>query len=239
MCCRIDLIHLFSQQWFPKATTTTSWKSISREASAWTTRKPAPSSCPSACLWTTTLQRPWETSGCRSNPSPLPVRPRHPAAQVLLIHQPTATAPASPTKRLPEACRQCPAIGLAIKKWETLPFLEKKNGLYVVKHFTVWSSARRAVEQVLIFACEMWELWEARWPQTFAASQWYSDECSQIQHSLVVFKFCFLLVVCCLYRDISETFDCWLFYSQSTVFLYLYSNDWVPFSLNNCCIFCW
>lgn len=137
----------------------------------------------------------------------------------------------------------------------------KENGLYAVKHFTVWSSACWAVEQVLIFACKMWGLWEERGPQTFAALQWYSDECSQKSTQPCCFKIlfpaccynlschCWLLAMCSAKEKkkkicqiilyISETFDCWLFYCQSTVVLYLYSDERVPFSLNNCCIFCW
>lgn len=167
--CRIDLIRpFFFQQWFPKATTTTSWKSTSREASGWTTRKPVPSSCPSVCPWMTILQRPWETSGCRSNPSPLPVRPRLQAAQVLLIHRPTATARASPTKRLPEACRQFPAIGLSTENQEMLP-VWGEYGLYNVKTFH-WVQLR--LGKGTIACMSQGELWNAGVPQDFAGPNW-------------------------------------------------------------------
>lgn len=193
--CRIDLIRpFFFQQWFPKATTTTSWKSTSREASGWTTRKPVPSSCPSVCPWMTILQRPWETSGCRSNPSPLPVRPRLQAAQVLLIPRLTATARASPTKRLPEACRQFPAIGLSTENQEMLP-VWGEYGLYNVKTFhwvqlRLWK--RYHSLHVTGWAMKCRSASDLRRPKL--ESHWCSEECSENTPSVVVSHFCLSLV---------------------------------------------
>lgn len=99
-------------QWFLNAPTTTWWRSTSREAWDWTTRRLALSS-PSASLSTTTLRRLWGTSGCRLNPNPPPVLPHPPAARVL--HTPRRTARISPTRKPPAAHRQTAATGLSIK----------------------------------------------------------------------------------------------------------------------------
>lgn len=101
-------------QWFPNATMTMWWRSTSREAWDWTTRRLAPSS-PSASLLTTTLLRLWVTSGCRLNPNPPPVLPHLPAARVLHTPQHTATVKTSATRNPPAAHHQTAATGLSIK----------------------------------------------------------------------------------------------------------------------------
>lgn len=105
----------FVLQWFPKAIMIMSLRSISRGAWVLTTRKPSPSSSPSACLSTTTSPRLWETSGYRLNASLPPVPPHPPAVQVSLTPPPTATAQICATKSPPAARCYRPATGLSIK----------------------------------------------------------------------------------------------------------------------------
>lgn len=135
----------FLLQRFLNVTMTTWLRSTSREALEWTTRKPAPSSSRSASLSTTTSLRPWETSGCRLNPSPPPVLPHLPAAQVLLTPPPTAKAQISLTKSPPADCQQLPAIGLSIKAGRNL--IWEDSGVCDFKHFTVCRSACWAMEK--------------------------------------------------------------------------------------------
>lgn len=132
-------------QQFLNVTMTTWLRSTSREASEWTTRKPAPSSSLSASLSMTTSQRPWETSGCRLNPSPPPVLPHLPAAQVLLTPPPTAKAQISLTKSPPADCQRLPAIGLSIKAGRNL--IWEDSGVCDFKHFTACRSACWAMEK--------------------------------------------------------------------------------------------
>lgn len=88
------------------------WRSTSRGAWDWTTRRLAPSS-PSASLSTTILLRLWVTSGCRFNPNPPPVPPHLPAA--LVLHIPQHTVKISATRNPPAAHHQTAATGLSIK----------------------------------------------------------------------------------------------------------------------------
>lgn len=108
--CHLPLVF----QWFLNATMTTWWRSTSRGAWDWTTRRLAPSS-PSASLLMTTLLRLWVTSGSRSNPNHPPVLQHLPAARVSHTPQHTATAKVSPTRKPPAGRHQTAATGLSIK----------------------------------------------------------------------------------------------------------------------------
>lgn len=133
------------RQGFPNATMTMLLTSISRGASEWTTRKLAPSSSPSACLWMTTLPRLWETSGCRLKPSLPPALPHRPAVQVSLTLQPTDTARISPAKSPPAAHRRLPAIGLLIKA---------RNDLWYGKKTVTLNISLRAALLVQQWKCQ-------------------------------------------------------------------------------------
>lgn len=152
---------LLGFQWFPNATMTMWWRSTSREAWDWTTRRLAPSS-PSVSLLMTTLLRLWGTNGCRLNPNPPPVLPHLPAARVLHTPQHTATVKPSATRRPPAAHRQTAATGLTIKSGRNKENVDFVTVIISLQSCVLSSLKKKKQQKKVVQALRGWS-WQRQW----------------------------------------------------------------------------